>query len=95
MDAQRGQNLNIAEGAGCDSETDFRRFLWYAYHSVHEVVTCLELARRLKLFSDGVGNLDYLLDAGDKLAAMIYRFITRLEPHRKPAPSKTRRAGSG
>jgi four helix bundle protein len=87
--------LNIAEGAGCDSEPDFRRFLWYAYRSVHEVVTCLELARRLKLSSNGSEGLNHLLDTGDKLAAMIYRFIKRLESDRRSAPSGKRIAGRG
>lgn len=70
--------LNIAEGAGCDSETDFRRFLWYAYRSAHEVATCLELARRLQVTRVRHEEFDRLLDLADKLAAMIYRFIHRL-----------------
>ena len=70
--------LNIAEGAGCDSETDFRRFLWYAYRSTHEVATCLELVRRLQITRVRHEEFDRLLDLADKLAAMIYRFIQRL-----------------
>jgi four helix bundle protein len=79
--------LNIAEGADCDAETDFRRFLWYAYRSVHEVVTCVELARRLTLIPSSSDSVDYLLDIGDKLAAMIYRFIKRLESDRSQTPA--------
>ena len=39
--------LNIAEGAGCSTDTEFARFLGYAYRSLKEVVTCLELSERL------------------------------------------------
>jgi four helix bundle protein len=87
--------LNIAEGAGCDSEAEFRRFLWYAYRSVHEVVTCRERARRLKLFPNSTDNSDELLDAGDQLAALIFRFIKRLESDPRSAPSGKRIAGRG
>lgn len=74
--------LNIAEGAGCDSEPDFRRFLWYAYRSVHEVATCLELAKRLQVTRVSLKEFDRLIDLADKLAAMIYRFIQRLNAER-------------
>lgn len=35
--------LNIAEGSGSATNGDFARFLGYAYRSLKEVVTCLEL----------------------------------------------------
>ena len=39
--------LNIAEGCGTASPTEFGRFLSYAYRSLKEVVTGLELCQRL------------------------------------------------
>src|SRR6266516_7003520 len=39
--------LNIAEGCGSTSNTEFGRFLSYAYRSLKEVVTALELSQRL------------------------------------------------
>ncbi len=39
--------LNIAEGCGAASNTEFGRFLGYAYRSLKEVVTALELCERL------------------------------------------------
>src|SRR5512135_2566040 len=39
--------LNIAEAAGCEANREFARFLGYAYRSLKEVVTCLELSQRL------------------------------------------------
>ena len=39
--------LNIAEGAGADSDAEFRRFLSYALRSTYEVMTALEIAQRL------------------------------------------------
>src|ERR1041384_4111221 len=39
--------LNIAEGCGATTNTEFGRFLGYAYRSLKEVVTALELSARL------------------------------------------------
>src|SRR5207244_1252403 len=39
--------LNIAEGCGAASNTEFSRFLGFAYRSLKEVVTALELCERL------------------------------------------------
>jgi four helix bundle protein len=39
--------LNVAEGSGCASNGEFVRFLGYAYRSLKEVVTCLELCQQL------------------------------------------------
>lgn len=70
--------LNIAEGTSCDTEADSRRFFWYAYRSTHEVITCLELTQRLNLVRQANTDVECLMDRGDKLAAMIYRLITKL-----------------
>src|SRR2546426_5289301 len=37
--------LNIAEGSGCTTNPEFARFLGYAYRSLKEVITCLELSQ--------------------------------------------------
>lgn len=39
--------LNIAEGCGAASPAEFSRFLSYAYRSLKEVITALELCQRL------------------------------------------------
>jgi len=39
--------LNIAEGSGCSTNGEFARFVGYAYRSLKEVVTCVELTQRL------------------------------------------------
>jgi len=41
--------LNIAEGCGAATNSEFARFLSYAYRSLKEVVTGLELCGRLYL----------------------------------------------
>jgi four helix bundle protein len=82
--------LNFAESAGCETEPEVRRFLWYVYRSIHEVITCLEIAKRLRLAIDQSG-LTELIDHGDKLAAMVYRFIQPL----RPSDRGEHKAGSG
>ena len=71
--------LNIAEGAGCHTNRDFERFLSYSYRSVNEVVTCIELAKRLKLAYSDHSELERLIDRGDKMSAMIYKFMRTLK----------------
>ena len=43
---------NISEGAGRGTSGDFKRFLRYAYGSLSEVDTQLEIAHRLKFVED-------------------------------------------
>ena len=70
--------FNIAEGAGCASNPDFARFLSYAYRSVKEVMTGLELCLRLypNLAADGAAGK--MIEEGDQIARMIYTFMQRL-----------------
>jgi four helix bundle protein len=68
--------LNIAEGAGCESQKEFRLFLEYAHRSTHEVLTILELMGRLKLCEDKF--VSELLLKGKEIRAMIHSFIKRL-----------------
>lgn len=70
--------LNIAEGAGCDSNKEFARYLVYAYSSGNEVVTCLELARRLGLCQNGDSTQD-LIENGNRLCKMLYSLIGKLK----------------
>jgi len=41
--------LNISEGSGCKTDKEFSQFISYAYRSINEVLTCLELSVELKL----------------------------------------------
>src|SRR5215467_641811 len=51
--------LNISEGCGTSTNAEFCRFLSYAYRSLKEVVTALELSERLypRLLQDRVAFL--------------------------------------
>ncbi len=70
--------LNVAEGAGCATTTEFTRFLGYSYRSLKEVVTCLELTRRLYPRLPPA-SIDALIDDGDQIARMSYGLIQRLK----------------
>jgi four helix bundle protein len=58
--------LNIAAGAGCDSNREFTKYLVYAYSSCNEVVTCLELTSRLCLSNNSDELQDLTID-GNRL----------------------------
>jgi four helix bundle protein len=61
--------LNISEGAGSGSTNEFQRFLSYARRSTYEVMSALEIAKRLGYCGDQ--ELMSLLDKVDQIAAMI------------------------
>jgi four helix bundle protein len=69
--------LNIAEGSGCATGPDFVRFLGYAYRSLKEVVTGLELCQRLypSLPSQ---PLTLLIDEGNQISRMVRSFMQRV-----------------
>ena len=69
--------LNIAEGSGCATNGDFARFLSYAYRSLKEVITCLELCQRLypTLPAQPVA---VLIDEGNQISRMTHTLIQRL-----------------
>lgn len=69
--------LNIAEGAGCEANPEFARFLGYAYRSLKEVVTCLELCQRLYP-SVAPSDADGLIDEGNQISRMVHAFIHRV-----------------
>lgn len=72
--------LNIAEGSGCRTNREFARFVSYAYRSMKEVITCLELCERLYpgLPSETVSEL---IDEGNQISRMLRSFMRRLTAH--------------
>lgn len=69
--------LNIAEGSGCATSPEFARFLTYAYRSLKEVVTCLELCQRLYP-SRPTEPVAALIDEGNQISRMTYNLMHRL-----------------
>ena len=74
--------LNIAEGCGSASNTEFGRFLSYAYRSLKEVVTALELCQRLypSLQPDRTQSL---IDEGNQISRMTYNLMPKVDPEMK------------
>jgi four helix bundle protein len=73
--------LNIAEGCGTASNTEFDRFLSYAYHSLKEVVTGLELSQRLyPLLQERTASL---IDEGNQISRMVYNLMQKVDPEIK------------
>ena len=70
-------SLNIAEGSGCATSPEFVRFLSYAYRSLKEVVTGLELCQRLYP-SLPPQPLTTLIDEGNQISRMIRSFMQRV-----------------
>lgn len=71
--------LNIAEGSGCSTDGEFARFLGFAYRSLKEVVTCLELVQRLYPAMPPETS-QKLIDEGNQISRMTNTFIQRLKP---------------
>ena len=71
--------LNIAEGCGSASNTEFGRFLSYAYRSLKEVVTALELCRRPFLLPPR-DRTEVLIDEGNQISRMIYNLMRKINP---------------
>ena len=71
--------LNIAEGCGSATHLEFVRFLSYAYRSLKEVVTAVELCQRLypRLPQDRVESL---IDEGNQISRMTYKLMQTLDP---------------
>ncbi len=70
--------LNISEGSGCNTDKEFSQFISYAYRSVNEVLSCLELSVELKLVKDGI-EIEDLTNEGIELSKMIYGFSKKLK----------------
>ena len=71
--------LNIAEGSGSSTKAEFARFLGYAYRSLKEVITCLELCQRIHAAQPGVGQAADLIEEGSQISRMTRSLIQRLE----------------
>jgi four helix bundle protein len=71
--------LNIAEGCGAASNTEFSRFLGFAYRSLKEVVTALELCERLypSLPQDQTHSL---IAEGNQISKMTYALMHKVDP---------------
>ena len=73
--------LNIAEGAGGSSNPEFARFLGYAYRSLKEVITGLELCQRLYPSLPAQPRpFASLIDEGNQIARMTHTLLQRLTP---------------
>jgi four helix bundle protein len=68
--------LNIAEGSGAHSNSEFQRFLNYALRSSYEVMSALEIA--LKLGYMTADKKPHLLNEVDEIAAMIVGLSRKL-----------------
>lgn len=69
--------LNVAEGCGCVSTAEFSRFLGYAYRSLKEVATCLELCGRLHHSVD-VAAVSPLVNEANQISRMTRALMRRL-----------------
>ena len=74
--------LNIAEGSGCPTNREFAQFLSYAYRSLQEAVTCLELCQRLypKLPTQ---SLSVLIDEGNQISRMTRTLMQQILARRR------------
>ena len=70
--------LNIAEGCGAASNTEFGRFLGFAYRSLKEAVTALELCQRLYP-SLSQCRTERLIDEGNQISKMTYALIQKVD----------------
>jgi four helix bundle protein len=71
--------LNIAEGCGTASNTEFGRFLGFAYRSLKEVVTALELCERLYP-SLPRHRIHSLIEEGNQISKMTYALMQKVDP---------------
>jgi len=70
--------LNIAEGCGTATNAEFGRFLSYAYRSLKEVVTALELCERLYPLLPR-DRTESLTDEGNQISKMTYALMHKID----------------
>jgi four helix bundle protein len=68
--------LNIAEGAGNNSNKEFIRFLQISLRSTYEVMTAIDIARGLDFLTNE--RADPLLAEADEIAAMLVGLMKSL-----------------
>ena len=71
--------LNIAEGCGAASNAEFGRFLGFAYRSLKEAVTALELCERLYP-SLPRQRTQSLIEEGNQISKMTYALMQKVDP---------------
>ena len=69
--------LNIAEGAGADSDIEFRRFLSIALRSAYEVMCAVEIAHELEFCNEQ--SKEGILQKCDEICAMLTGLKKRLK----------------
>ncbi|MDL1896579.1 four helix bundle protein [Anaerolineae bacterium CFX7] len=72
---------NIAEGAGCDSDAEFARFLDFSIRSSYECVVHLQIAERLGYLNKE--KADTLVAAAEEISKMLVGLIRHYAPNRK------------
>lgn len=73
--------LNIAEGAGCDGDAEFARFLDISLRSSYECVVALNIANRLEYCT--VKDSTNLVEQAEEIARMLTGLIKHYAPNRK------------
>jgi four helix bundle protein len=68
--------MNIAEGAGNDSDKEFCRYLEIALRSSYEVMTAIDIARGLEFLPNE--RADSLVQEADEIAAMLVGLMKSL-----------------
>lgn len=75
-------SLNIAGGSGNRSKKEFAGFLEMAVRSTYEVMTCLEIARRMAFCKDD--EFQVVTGKSDEVAAMIVGLMkSQMTDHRQ------------
>jgi|SRR5690606_8263916 len=69
---------NIAEGAGRNSNKEFKHFLGIANGSCYELQTQLILIKELNL-TDNISEIDILIDKCIEIQKMIYSFKSKIQ----------------
>lgn len=80
--------LNIAEGAGSNSQAKFAYYLYNAQGSCKEVECCLLLAKDLGYITEEVYNS--VFDKSKKIGGMLVNLIKRVKTAQKPLTSNVK-----